>query len=273
MADIRFVGAKAFSRGRLRDVIKTTESNWLSFLQTTDIYDPDRVEADRDLLRRFYLKHGYADVRVVSATGVYDPAKKGFVITFTIDEGPKYHFGSVDVISNVHALNPAILRNKLKVSSGNVYNADLVQKSVEAMTIEAAKHGYAFATVHPRGDRDFNKHLINIAFVVDEGVRAYIERINIHRQHAHARLRHSPRVRYRRRRPLQSRPHRPRRASAQEPGLLQDGEDHHRARLCARPRRRQCQRRGKIDRRVLGLRRLLDRRRLPRRRSAWPSAT
>ena len=179
VADIRFVGAKAFSRGRLRDVIKTTETNWLSFLQSTDIYDPDRVEADRDLLRRFYLKHGYADVRVTSATGVYDPAKKGFVITFTIDEGAKYHFGSVDVISNVHALNPAILRNKLKISSGGVYNADLVQKSVEAMTIEAAKHGYAFATVHPRGDRDFHKHLINISFVVDEGVRAYIERINI----------------------------------------------------------------------------------------------
>jgi outer membrane protein insertion porin family len=177
--DIRFVGAHAFSQGRLRDVIKTSESNWLSFLQTTDIYDPDRVEADRDLLRRFYLKHGYADVRIVAAVGVYDPAKKGFIITFTIDEGAKYHFGTVDVVSNVHALNPAILRSRLKVGPGDVYNADLVQKSVEGMTIAAARHGYAFAAVHPRGDRDFNKHLINIAFVVDEGVRAYIERINI----------------------------------------------------------------------------------------------
>ena len=82
------------STGRLKDVIKTSESNWLSFLQTTDIYDPDRIEADRDLLRRFYLKHGYADVRIVSAVGEYDPAKKGFVITFTIDEGaavPRRH--------------------------------------------------------------------------------------------------------------------------------------------------------------------------------------
>ncbi|MGB7939215.1 MAG: POTRA domain-containing protein, partial [Pseudolabrys sp.] len=85
--DLRFVGANAFSYGRLKEVVKTSESNWLSFLQTTDIYDPDRVEADRDLLRRFYLKHGYADVRIVSAVGEYDPAKKGFVVTFTIDEG------------------------------------------------------------------------------------------------------------------------------------------------------------------------------------------
>ncbi|MGA2565879.1 MAG: outer membrane protein assembly factor BamA [Pseudolabrys sp.] len=177
---IRFVGVHAFSTGRLEDVIKTSESNWLSFLQTTDIYDPDRVESDRDLLRRFYLKHGYADVRIVSAVGEYDPAMKGFIVTFTIDEGSQYHVGTVDVVSNVHALNPAALRDSLKISAGSVYNADLVEKSVESMTIEAAKHGYAFATVHPRGDRDFEKKVINLAFVVEEGTRAYIERINIY---------------------------------------------------------------------------------------------
>ncbi len=177
---IRFVGAHAFSSGRLKDVIKTTASGWFSFLQSTDIYDPDRVEADRDLLRRFYLQHGYADVRIVSATGVYDPAEKGFIVTFTIDEGPKYHIGTVNVVSNVHALNPSILRSDLKVGPGDVYNADLVQRTVESMTIEAAKHGYAFATVHPRGDRDFQKRRINLVFVVDEGRRAYIERIDIH---------------------------------------------------------------------------------------------
>jgi len=178
--EIRFVGAHAYSTGRLKDVIKTSESNWLSFLQTTDIYDPDRVEADRDLLRRFYLQHGYADVRIVSAVGEYDPAKKGFIVTFTIDEGSQYHFGKVDVVSNVHALNPASLRGAMKVSAGAVYNADLVEKSVEAMTIEAAKHGYAFANVRPRGDRDYEHKVINLTFVVEEGTRAYIERINIH---------------------------------------------------------------------------------------------
>jgi outer membrane protein insertion porin family len=179
--EIRFVGAHAFSSGRLKNVIKTTQTNWLyGFLQTSDIYDPDRVEADRDLLRRFYLKHGYADVRIVSAVGEYDPARKGFIVIFTIDEGAQYHVGTIDVISNVHALNPASLRDAVKLGSGNVFNADLVQKSVEAITIEAAKHGYAFANVRPRGDRDFQRKLINIVFVVEEGTRAYIERINIH---------------------------------------------------------------------------------------------
>jgi len=177
--EINFVGNKAFSRSRLKDVIKTTESNWLSFLQTTDIYDPDRVEADRDLLRRFYLKYGYADVRIVSAVGEYDPAKKGFIVTFTIDEGPQYKVGTVDVVSNVQAINPAQLRGRLKISAGSVYNADLVEKSVEAMTIEAAKQGFAFANVRPRGDRNATNHTINLSFLVEEGARAYIERINI----------------------------------------------------------------------------------------------
>ena len=192
---IEFVGAHAFSTGRLKDVIKTSESNWVSFLQSSDIYDPDRVEADRDLLRRFYLKHGYADVRVVSAVGEYEPPVtpqgqwqwtpirgkrgSGFIITYTIDEGPQYHVGTVDVVSNVHAIDPASLRSSLKLAPGSVYNADLVEKSIEAMTIEAAKRGFAFANVRPRGDRDTAKKIINLVFVVEEGTRAYIERINI----------------------------------------------------------------------------------------------
>ncbi|MGA7186357.1 MAG: outer membrane protein assembly factor BamA, partial [Pseudolabrys sp.] len=130
-------------------------------------------------LRRFYLKHGYADVRIVSAVGEYDPAKKGFVVTFTIDEGNQYRVGNVEVISNVRAIDPAILRSQLKFSTGNVYNADLVEKSVESMTVQAAKQGYAFATVRPRGERNFEARTINIAFVVEEGARAYIERINV----------------------------------------------------------------------------------------------
>src|SRR5215468_1394739 len=177
--EIRFVGTSAYSYSRLKEVIKTSESNWLSFLQTTDIYDPDRVEADRDLLRRFYLKHGYADVRIVSAVGEYDPARKGFVVTFTIDEGAQYRVGTIEVISNVRAIDPASLRSQLKMGEGSIYNADLVEKTVEAMTIQAARHGYAFATVRPRGDRNFEAKTINLGFVVEEGARAYIERINV----------------------------------------------------------------------------------------------
>ena len=174
-----FVGNKAYSAWRLKEVIKTAELNWLSFLQTTDVYDPDRIEADRDLIRRFYLKHGYADVQVVSATAEYDPGKKGFVVTFTIEEGPVYHFGTVDIQSNVRAVDPQTLRSVLVMHGGDTYNGEAIEKTVEGVTVEVARRGYPFATVRPRGDRDPQTRTINVVFVVDEGTRAYIERINI----------------------------------------------------------------------------------------------
>jgi outer membrane protein insertion porin family len=177
---IVFVGNHAYSDYRLKEVIKTSKSNFWSFLQTTDVYDPDRIEADRDLIRRFYLSHGYADVQVVSATGEYDPAQKGFIITFTIEEGALYRFGSVDIQSNIRAVDPKVLRPYLRMRQGDVYNGDAIEKTVEDLTVEITKHGYPFANVRPRGDRNVQTRTISVVFVVDEGVRAYIERINIH---------------------------------------------------------------------------------------------
>ena len=175
-----FVGNRAYSDWRLKDVIRTGESNILSFLKNNDLYDPDRVEADRDLLRRLYLKNGYADVRIVSAVAEYDPARKGFILTFTIEEGERYRFGAVDIQSNVRDVDLGVLRSKLRVvSPGGTYNAEAVEKSVEDMTIEMSKRGYAFAQVRPRGDRNFQTRTIAVVFVVEEGARAYVERINM----------------------------------------------------------------------------------------------
>jgi outer membrane protein insertion porin family len=177
--EIRFVGNSAYSSWRLRDVIKTGQANILSFLKNNDLYDPDRAEADRELLRRFYLKNGYADVRIVSAVAEFDPGRNGFVLTFTIEEGDLYRFGPIDVLSNVSDVDPGSLRGRVVASRGGVYNAEAVEKSVEEMTIEMSKRGYAFAQVRPRGERNYETHTISLTFVVEEGPRAYIERINI----------------------------------------------------------------------------------------------
>jgi outer membrane protein insertion porin family len=176
---IQFVGNTSFSSYRLKDIIKTRETNLLSFLGSADIYDPDRIEADRDLIRRYYLKNGFADVRVVAAMTEYDPARKGFVVTFTIEEGAQYRVASVDIQSNIRTLDANSMRSYLRLGVGSIYNAEAVEKSVEEMTIEAAKRGYAFASVRPRGDRNFESHTVSIVFVIDEGQRLYIERINI----------------------------------------------------------------------------------------------
>jgi outer membrane protein insertion porin family len=176
---IEFIGNRTYSSYRLKDVIKTSESGLLWFIQSGDIYDPDRIEADRELLRRFYLKRGFIDVRVVSAMGEYDPARRGFLVVFTIEEGEQYRFGSVDVQTTIRGLDPRALWPKVRAYPGDVYNAEAVEKTVEEMTIEAAREGFAFATVRPRAIRDNQSRLVNIVFLVDEGQRAYIERINI----------------------------------------------------------------------------------------------
>jgi outer membrane protein insertion porin family len=176
---IAFVGNRAYSAYRLKDEIKTVETGLLAFLQVANIYDPDRVEADRELLRRFYLKHGYIDVRIVSAVGEYDPAQRAFVVTFTIDEGEQYRIGTIDVRSKIPALSPRQLEPRLRMSAGDVYNAEAIEKSVEDMTIEAAKQGFAFASVRPGADRNPQTRTINLIFTVEEGQRTYIERINI----------------------------------------------------------------------------------------------
>src|SRR3989440_2946726 len=176
---IEFVGNVAYSSYRLRDIIKTRESNLLSFLGGADVYDPDRVEADRDLIRRYYLKHGFADVQVVAALTEYDPERRGFLVTFKIEEGQQYRVASVDFQSSIATLDPNALRSFSRVSVGSLYNAEALEKSVEEMQIEASRRGYAFAIVRPRGDRNFETHTVSIVFAVDEGPRTYIERINI----------------------------------------------------------------------------------------------
>src|SRR5450432_2411983 len=176
---IEFVGNSAISSYRLRDIIKTRESNLLSFLGGADVYDPDRVEADRDLIRRYYLKKGFADVQVVAALTEYDPEKKGFLVTFKIEEGQQYRVASVNFASSIGALDGNSLRSFSRVNVGSLYNAEALEKSVEEMQIEASRRGFAFASVRPRGDRNFEAHTVTITFAIDEGPRTYIERINV----------------------------------------------------------------------------------------------
>jgi outer membrane protein insertion porin family len=176
---VEFTGNNAFSAARLRDVIKTHESNFLSFLGNNDVYDPDRVEADRDLIRRFYLKKGYADAVVVAALTEYDPGKKGFLVSFRIEEGQQYRVSAVDFRSTIANFDASTLRGYSRISVGSLYNVEQVEKSVEDMQIEASRRGFAFASVHPAGDRNFDAHTVSIVFNVDEGPRTYIERINL----------------------------------------------------------------------------------------------
>ena len=174
-----FTGNTAYPANKLKGVIKTGETNFLSFLLDNDNYDADRIENDCELLRRFYLARGYADVRVRSAAR-YEDTKKGVVVRFTIDEGAQYHLGRVDIVSNVKSVDPDTLRSHLRMQSGETYDADAVNKTTEDLAMALAKSGALFATASPRSERVPEKRTINLVYTVEEGKRLYVERIEIH---------------------------------------------------------------------------------------------
>jgi outer membrane protein insertion porin family len=176
---INFVGNKTYSDGTLREQIQTRESRWFRFLSSDDVYDPDRLSYDRELLRKYYLANGYADFRVVSAIAELSPDREGFYVTFTIEEGERYRFGDIEVSSQLRDLKQEDLEARLKVSKGSWYNADLVDGTVTALTDFAGSAGYAFTEVRPRVKRDREAKTVSIVFEIQEGPRVYVERINI----------------------------------------------------------------------------------------------
>ncbi len=179
VARINFIGNKVFDDSTLKSQIATEESDWYKFLSSNDNYDPDRLTFDREMLRRYYVGRGYADFRVVSAVAELTSDRRSFYITFTVDEGEKYTFGKVEIQSGIRELTPESLRPLVKIQSGDVYNADLIQKAIDALTNAAGTKGYAFAEVHPRIARNRDKHTIDLILKIDQGPRVYIEKINI----------------------------------------------------------------------------------------------
>ena len=179
VASISFLGNKAFSDGRLRETISTSESAWWKFLSSSDSYDPDRLTYDRELLRRFYLQRGYADFRVVSAVADLSRDNSTFSITFTVEEGDIYNFGKIEIKTNLNKLNEADLKKLVLTKDGALYDASLLDKSVDSLTYAAGSKGYAFARVRPRAKRNRETHLVDISYLISEGPRVYVERINI----------------------------------------------------------------------------------------------
>ncbi len=179
VAGINFIGNQSFSDTELRGVITTTESSFMDFLKPTSVYDPDRFNLDRELLRRYYVKNGYADMRVVSAVADVDREGKGFFLTFTVDEGPRYDFGTINVETTLADFNTGDARGKLLTKSSEIYNAEAVDKTVEALTVAVAQQGYAFGQVRTRINRDPVSRTIGVTYVVEQGPRVYIERINV----------------------------------------------------------------------------------------------
>jgi outer membrane protein insertion porin family len=176
---IDFVGNREFSDGDLRDEILTSESAWYRFLSTTDTYDPDRLTVDREALRDFYLREGYADFRVISAVAELSPDREAFFITFTVEEGERYKFGAIGINTTLRDLDPESLREQITTIEGEWYDASQVEESIGNITDSLGDLGYAFVDVRPQVTRDRENLLISLNYDVQEGPRVFVERIDI----------------------------------------------------------------------------------------------
>ena len=176
---IGFVGNRAFTAGELRDVISTSQSGWFDILKAAAFYDPERLNQDRDLLRRHYLKQGFPDARVVAAEAVKNPQGTGYIITFTVEEGQRFTFAPATVETALRGVEPEKLQELVAVKPGGTYSQEAIEKSVEKMTLALSDQGLAFAQVKTTPKRDDAGRTIAVAFRVEEGPRIHVERIDI----------------------------------------------------------------------------------------------
>ena len=179
VARINFVGNRAYSDSRLKEVVATKEQAWYRIFSSSDQFDPDRLSFDRELLRRFYLRSGYADVQVTGATAELAQDRTGFFVTYALDEGPRYRVGKVDVVSNIRNLDAATLRGLVQVEEGDWYDGDAVERVSQSLQDAVNLRGFPFVDVQPRIQRDRESQRVDLTFEVNEAPRVFVERIDI----------------------------------------------------------------------------------------------
>lgn len=176
---INIIGNNAFTDGELKGEMATKERRLTTFLSSNTTYDPDRLAYDQQKLRQFYLTQGYADFRVVSAVAELTSDRQDFIITYVVEEGERYKFGTVGVESDLRDFTPDTLQRLLPMQQGQWYNAKQVEDTVESLQQTAGLLGYAFAEVRPRFVRNRETRTMDIVFQVQESPRAYVERVDV----------------------------------------------------------------------------------------------
>jgi outer membrane protein insertion porin family len=177
--NVVFEGNQSFSDNDLRGVVATKEYAWWKFFSKSSTYDPDRLEYDKELLRRYYLKNGFADVQVLSAEPRLSTDNTSFTIEFRVQEGPRYSVADVAVNVGDSNLDPDGLTRVVKTGVGDTYDASKVDKTVENLTLEASNQGFVFAKVEPKVDREPGANKVRLSYDITEGPRNYVERIDI----------------------------------------------------------------------------------------------
>jgi outer membrane protein insertion porin family len=176
---ISFVGNKAFTDRRLRQILETKQAGFLRNLIQRDTYVAERLELDKKVLTDFYLSRGFIDFQVLDASAELSRERDATFVTFTVREGVAYDIGRVTTVSEVEGLDAAEFEAVQKIRSGQTYSPLLIDNNITRMETLALKKGLNFVRIEPRITRNPQGQVVDVEFAIVRGERIFVERIDI----------------------------------------------------------------------------------------------
>lgn len=176
---LAFIGNRAYSERRLRQVLETKQAGLLRSLIKNDSFIAERIDLDKQLLRDFYLSRGYVDVQVLDASSQFSRDRNAFFVNFTIREGQQFKFGKISTVSEVDGIDAAEFDALLRIRPGVVYSPSIVENNITRMENLALRKGLNFVRFEPRMTRNDRDQSIDIQFVISRGPKLFVERIDI----------------------------------------------------------------------------------------------
>ena len=175
---VNFTNNKIFSDSTLKDVISSTEYRWYEFWGTNDRFDKDRINYDKDLLKKYYFDNGYIDFEIVSVNSSLVDNRKDFIVNFTIFEGKRYKITNVKFNSSIRNLSSIKIKDLADVDKGDWFSSKELDDAIKKITDETSKMGYAFVDISPR-IKKIGDNKVEVTFEIQEGTKIFIDRINI----------------------------------------------------------------------------------------------
>jgi outer membrane protein insertion porin family len=175
---INIVGAQAFPEKDLLSVFQLQTPNWISWYTKNDQYSKQKLAADLEKLRSYYLDRGYLEFNVESTQVSISTDKKEIYITVSLTEGERYQVSSVKLAGDL-LLSEEDFKKSVKVKPGEVFSREKLNESTKAISDRLGSLGYAFANVNAAPELDKEKRQVAFTIFVDPGKRAYVRRINI----------------------------------------------------------------------------------------------
>ena len=174
---INFIGNKNFSDSTLRDVIFSEETRWYKFWGGSDKFDQDRLNYDKDILKKYYFDNGYIDFRILSTSSQLVSSSKNFILNFKIFEGNRYKISDVSIRSNIKGFKNININKLVDIEKNDWFSSKDVEKTMDNIIEKASEYGFAFVDVRPKLKKEKNN--VSIVFDVIEGNKFYVERINV----------------------------------------------------------------------------------------------